>query len=146
MYATTPDVQVGTYPDLWRKGRYRVELTAGLRNGHEDVDAALEQLGYEVSDCDQWGRSYRHREDPERTAELDELEHEASYVKLILREGDLDKEAADRGEEELFSMYERIYQLCLHPDIEEDYHPWCLSQFQEDYRLPTACMSEKNRN
>ena len=61
---TIPDVQVGVYADLWRKGRYRVELNAKLDYDPSDIDAALEELGYESIDADQWGQTYRHKDNP----------------------------------------------------------------------------------
>ena len=112
MYAATSVAQVETYPDLWRKGRYRVELKAELAGDCYDVDAALDQLGYEVTDADQWGRSYRHRDDPRRTAELDEAEAPSALVSLILRQGDLDDEEIPPAEGELDLEYGKLYGLC----------------------------------
>jgi len=34
MYTDAPDVQIGTYSDLWQKDRYRVELAALLENSN----------------------------------------------------------------------------------------------------------------
>ncbi len=41
MYATDSDIQIGVYPDLWQKGRYRAELAAQLACDFADVDTAL---------------------------------------------------------------------------------------------------------
>ena len=112
MYAEAPVAQVGTYPDLWRKGRYRVELKVELTGDYDGVDRALDQLGYEVVDVDQWGRSYRHREGPRRTAELDELEASADRVSLILHQGDLDEAEIPSAEGDLDLEYGKLRALC----------------------------------
>ena len=112
MYTDAPDVQIGTYLDLWQKDRYRVELAAQLYCEPNDIDKALEQLGYEIIDADQWGRTYRHSQDHNRTVELDELEDQAEYIKLVLRNGDLDELDIDRAEDQLGSLYARIHQMC----------------------------------
>jgi len=123
MYTDAPDVQIGTYSDLWRKGRYRVELTAELSYDPVDVDAALQQLGYDIADADQWGRTYRHSQDHNRTVELDELEDQAEYIKLVLRNGDLDELDIDRAEDELGSLYARLYQMCQSQYEDDAYDP-----------------------
>ena len=112
MYTDAPDVQIGTYSDLWQKDRYRVELAAQLYCEPNDIDKALEQLGYEIIDADQWGRTYRHSQDHNRTVELDELEDPGEYIRLVLRNGDLDEVDIDRAEDELGSLYARLYQMC----------------------------------
>jgi hypothetical protein len=48
---TIPYVQVETYPDLWRKGRYRLDLTAELYLEIDGVNAALKQLDYHIIDA-----------------------------------------------------------------------------------------------
>lgn len=78
----------------------------------EIVDAALQQLGYQIMDTDQWGRTYRHSQQPGCTAELDELEHGGEYVKLILRNADLDELYIDQAEDQLGLLYDRIHQMC----------------------------------
>ncbi|GAH83538.1 unnamed protein product, partial [marine sediment metagenome] len=118
-----PDAQIGTYEDLWRKGRYRIDLTVELSYDPEEVDAALQKLGYDIIDADQWGRSYRNRQNPRLTAELDELEEQTAYVKLLLRSGDLNEADIDRSEAQLSIYYDRIYQMCRDScmDIGYDY-------------------------
>lgn len=123
MYTDAPDVQIGTYSDLWRKERYRVELTEELLCDPVDVDAALQQLGYDIADADQWGRTYRHSQDHNRTVELDELEDQAEYIKLVLREGDLDELDIDRAEDQLGSLYARLYQMCQGRYDDNGYDP-----------------------
>jgi len=112
MYTDAPDVQIGTYSDLWRQGRYRVELTAELPCDPTDVDAPLQQLGYDIADADQWGRTYRHSQDHDRTVELDELEDPGEYIRLVLRNGDLNEVDIGKAEDELGSLYARLYQMC----------------------------------
>lgn len=135
MYTAAPDIQVGTYPDLWQKGRYRVELTAQMPCDVEVVDAALQQLGYQVMDTDQWGRTYRHDQQPCRTAELDELEHAGEYVKLILRNADLDELDIGRVEDQLGSLYDRIHQMCQ-DRYENGYDAFYYSEGLEQSRYP----------
>ena len=123
MYTDAPDVQIGTYSDLWQKDRYRVELAAQLYCEPNDIDKALEQLGYEIIDADQWGRTYRHSQDHNRTVELDELEDPGEYIRLILRNGDLDEVDIDKAEDELGSLYARLYQMCQSQYEDDAYDP-----------------------
>ena len=85
-----------------------MELTAELARDAEQADAALRQSGYEPIDADQWGRSYRHREDPRRTAELDEREDRLASVRLVLRHGDLEPPGVGPAEGELELLYSRM--------------------------------------
>jgi hypothetical protein len=123
MYAAAPDIQIGTYADLWQKGRYRVDLTVELPYDPEDVDVALQKLGYDVVDIDQRGRSYRHRQNPSLTAELDELDDQAVYIRLLLRCGGLSDTDVGQSEDQLSLYYERIHQMCQKgcTDIDSDY-------------------------
>lgn len=120
MYAAVSDVEIGIYPDLWRKGRYRIELSAELPFDPGDIDTALQRLGYHITDADQWGQSYSHNQDRSRTAELDEVEEQTAYVRLVLRCGDLDEAGINTTEDYLSSLYSRIYQICRRMD-EYDY-------------------------
>lgn len=112
MYVATPDVQIGTYLDLWQKDRYHVELAAQLYCEPNDIDKALEQLGYEIVDADQWGRSYHHNKGHNKIIELDELEDPTALVRLILRYSDLDEADTDQAENQLDSLYTQICQMC----------------------------------
>lgn len=123
MYAATPDGQIGTYPDLWRKDRYRVDLCVELPFDTDDVDAALQQLGYYIVDAGQWGQSYSHNQDRSRTVELDEVGEQVAYVRLVLRDGNLDEAGINAAEDYLNSLYERIYQICSNRGDEYDYEP-----------------------
>lgn len=119
MYAADPGVRIETYPDLWRKGRYRVELHGELPCGPDDVDAALRRAGYRLADADQWGYSYVHRRNAGHTAEVDE--HGQPYVAaLILRNAGLEQEAIDDERDALQGIYERIHRLCFGPDRGHD--------------------------
>ena len=111
MYTKSPDVRIETYPDLWRNGRYRVDLTAELDLEIDGIDAALQQLDYHIIDADQCGRTYAHSHDPIRMAELDEVEGQDSYVKLVLRNDDLDEAEIPEVKDYLSSLFDRIYQL-----------------------------------
>lgn len=121
MYATAQDIQVGAYPDLWKQGRYRVELAAQLPYETADMDSILEQLGYEIVDADQWGRSYRHSQDHNKTIELDELDDPTAFPKLLLRYGDLDEAGVGQAEDQLDSLYNRICQMCRNSYDDDDY-------------------------
>lgn len=121
MYATAPDIQIGTYPDLWKQGRYRVELATQLPYETADMDSILQQLGYEVVDADQCGRSYRHSQDHNKTIELDELEDPTAFLKLLLRYGDLDEAGVGQAEDQLDSLYNRICQMCRNGYNDSDY-------------------------
>lgn len=125
MYGTDEDVKVSTYADLWQKGRYRVELAAELACEPNGIDKALEQLGYEIIDADQWGRSYWHNQDHNKTIELDELEDPTALVRLILRYGDLDEVDIGSAEEQLASLYARIHQMCRDSYDDNDYDCLC---------------------
>lgn len=123
MYAEGQDVKVGTYPDLWQKDRYRVELAAELFCEPADLDKALERFGYEIIDADQWGRSYRHNQDRAKTIELDELEDPTALVRLVLRYGDLDEADIGSAEDQLASLYDRIRQMCNNRYDNDCYEP-----------------------
>jgi hypothetical protein len=98
------DSGVRLSPDRWRRGRYRAELSAYVEDDLEGMDAAVRGLGYEPIDADQWGRSYRHRDDPARKVELDETEDGAGVVRVVLSHEGIERpearEAADRLREE----------------------------------------------
>lgn len=121
MYAAIPDVQIGTYPDLWRKGRYRVDLSVELPFDPDAVDAALWQMDYHMVDAGQGGQSYSHNRDGSRTAELDETGELAEYVKLVLRNGDLDEAGINAAEDYLNALYDRICESCRSRCKEYDY-------------------------
>jgi hypothetical protein len=130
MYETANAVQAGTYADLWRKGRYRVQLTAELGSYLEDVDAVLERLGYRMVDADQWGRSYHRRGSSHDTAELDEQECEFGPVRLVLSRGNLDETETADAETELTYLLGRIQEaaktydgepLLPEPDWRDEY-------------------------
>ena len=107
----SPYVHIETYPDLWRKGRYRVDLTVELDLEIDGLNTALEQLDYHIIDADQWGQSYVHNNDPSHTAELDEVEDQDFYVKLVLRNGNLDETEIAEAESYLNNLFDKIYQL-----------------------------------
>lgn len=108
MYATASEVQVEVHPDRWRRGRYRVEVSAYLDRDADEVDAGLRRLGYEPIDIDQWGRSYHHRHEAQQTAELDDVEDRYASARLVLARGDLDPADIDYAEDELREMYDRV--------------------------------------
>lgn len=112
MYAMAPDIQIESRPDLWRKGRYRMELTVELGSPFDEVDATLARLGYEAVDDDQRGRSYHHRTHPHRTAELDEVQYGRIGLRLILHRGDLGTEDVDDAAGELTAVYGKIRSAC----------------------------------
>ena len=124
MYGAVASVELGTYDDLWRPGRYRVELKAGLPVSLHAVEADLEQLGYEPIDADQWGSSYRYVTDASRTAELDELDGPSPAVRLILRQSDLDEAGLSHAEGELDLEYSGIRSLCPSQSEEAAYAAW----------------------
>jgi hypothetical protein len=113
MYAKIADIRIETYPDHWQKDHYRLELEAALDYSIEDVDKALEELGYEIIDNDQWGSSYLNKGSSIEHAELDELEGENPYVKLVLVGSGLEEAQIEPSKVELYALFERIYQLCL---------------------------------
>lgn len=135
MYAAISDVEVNTYPDLWRKGRYRVELAAQMPCHLEDVETALYELGYQLMDTDQWGRTYQHRQNPACIAELDESEDAGEYLKLILRNADLDELDIGQAEDQLGSLYDRIHQMCR-DRYDSDYDAFYYSEGLEPSRYP----------
>jgi len=136
MYAANSEAGLGVYPDLWRKGRCHVNLVAEVAYDPADVDAALEQLEYHAVDAGQWGQSYRDSQDDSRTAELDELQGQGPYVKLVLQEADLDQDDVDISRERLGSVYERIQQICQGRLDEYDYPNLQWSPHAEDVTYP----------
>jgi hypothetical protein len=118
MYATADAVQVGTCADLWRQGRYRVQLTAELTSYLEDIDAGLERLGYRMVDADQRGRSYQRGANSHDTGKLDETEYEFGPVRLVLSRGDLEATQTDAAEEEMIALYEGLSRTMRSYDAE----------------------------
>ena len=113
-------IHIETYPDLWRKGRYRVELSAELDMEIDCINAALEQLDCHIIDVDQRGQSYIHNHDPGLTAELDEVEDQDYYVKLVLRDSDLDEADITGAKDYLSGIFDRIYRLSYEYNHEND--------------------------
>jgi len=113
MYAKIPDVRIETYPDHWRKDHYRIELETKLGYSIEEVDKALEELGYEIIDNDQWGWSYQNKGMPIENAELDEMEEGNPHIKLVLAGHGLEEAQIEPSKVELYALFERIYQVCL---------------------------------
>ena len=109
MHATAGDARVEVGKDLWQPGRYRAELTAALSYDSGEIDLALQQLGYEIVDSCQWGRSYRHRDNHRREVELDELDDGYGAVRLVLREGDLSVGEANRARGRLRDLFAGLY-------------------------------------
>jgi hypothetical protein len=56
MYGTDAEPYREVCRDPWQRNRYGVRLSAYLASDLEDVGAALERMGYEAGDIDQWGR------------------------------------------------------------------------------------------
>ena len=85
------------------------------------VNNALGELGYEVIDADQWGQSYRHGQDYDKTCELDELEYGDKLIRLILREADVSEPDITDAENRLIAVYENIYRICQDKTDEYQY-------------------------
>lgn len=111
MYTSAEPIQVRIYPDRWRKGRYRVQLSSQIASDLEDVDTVLGQLGYSMVDADQYGRSYHHSKNSRCTADLDELECEGGPVLLTLSRCELDEPETAAAEQELIGQYERLSKI-----------------------------------
>jgi hypothetical protein len=112
MYGTFLDSGAEVYQDLWRKGRYRVELNVELKYDLSAVDTALQKLGYDIVDADQWGQSYRDRDNSDITAELDETEGDVASLRVRLRYGDLGEHDIEAARAQVESVYEKIGQIC----------------------------------
>jgi len=112
MYGISLDTGAEVYPDLWQKGRYRVELNVELNYDLSEVDAPLQKLGYDIIDADQWGQSYQDKDNSDITAELDETEVDIVSLRLTLRYGDLGEQDIESAREQVESVYEKIGQIC----------------------------------
>ncbi len=123
MYTAALDVNIGTYPDLWRKDRYRVDLNVELHFDPDNIDAALKQLGYHIIDTGQWGQSYNHKHYHNLSAELNEVEDTQAYVRLLLRNSDLDEGSIGGAEDYLSGLFDRIFQICLRQGEGYNYEP-----------------------
>ena len=108
MYGTDAEPYQEVCRDPWQRNRYGVRLSAYLASDLEDVDAALERMGYEALDIDQWGRSYVHPLDPRREAELDEGTDFDGEVQLILSRYGLEASEIDDAADELRRIYDRL--------------------------------------
>ncbi len=110
MYKLVGSPQFSIYPDLWKKDRYRTCLSGMLLSSMAPVDAAIERYGYYMVDADQYGRSYQHAHDKQRTAELDEIDSEGLAVRLILYQNDLDEGGIVAAKEQDVALYREIWR------------------------------------
>ena len=108
MYGRNSEPEQEVCRDPWHKGLYGVRVSAYLASDLEAVGAALQRAGYEVLDADQWGRSYVHRLDPRREAELDEGLDFDGEVRLILSRYGLEASETDGAADELRQIYDRL--------------------------------------
>lgn len=108
MYLAESDTCAEVREDLWRRGRYRVELATKLPCVRGDVGAVLKELGYDLVDVDQAGQSYRLRADARFTAELEASLDEAETITLLLRTEDLAPAEARQAKESLELIYEEF--------------------------------------
>ena len=102
------DVHIRTSQDPSHHGKYQVELEAKIPGNIELPKTALESLGYGLADFDQWGLTYLAQEDPDLTADVDELDDYGDNTRLILRKGRLSKYDIDDARECLEQIYCRI--------------------------------------
>ena len=123
MYEISLDTGAEVYPDLWQKGRYRIELNVQLRYDLSEVDAALQEMGYNTIDADQWGQSYQDKDNSDITAELDETEADITSLRLTLRYGDLSEQDIESARAQVESVYETIERICQRQYSQYDYEP-----------------------
>ncbi len=101
-------VHIRTSQDPSHHGKYQVELEAEIPGNIELPKAALESLGYGLADFDQWGLTYLSLEDPDLSADVDELNDYGDNTRLTLRKGRLSKYDIDEARESLEQIYFRI--------------------------------------
>jgi hypothetical protein len=138
MYTKIPEARIETYPDHWRKDHYRIELETELGYSIKDVEEALEELGYEITDSDQWGWSYQKKGTPVENAELDELGGGNPHVKLVLVGHGLEEAQIEPSKTELYALFERIYQACLNhsQQYSDDFPGNCIYCYQQEDTHP----------
>ncbi len=100
--------RVDLYATRTRPDRYRLELTAQMEGDFDEADAALRRMGYEPVDVDQWGTTYRHREDRQREVMLDELPSDPASLRLALSREDVEATHTDRARDEMQTTYQEI--------------------------------------
>ena len=101
-------VHIRTSQDSSHHGKYQVELEAEIPGNIELPKVALESLGYGLADFDQWGLTYLSLEDPDLSADVDELNDYWDNTRLTLRKGRLSKYDIDEAKESLEQIYCRI--------------------------------------
>ena len=131
MYGISATPGVATYTDRWRADRYRIELAVEMPFDADDVDRALEKLGYHVVDADQAGRSYISQRDRNHLAELDDAVDWGASARLVLGAGDLEKAQIDQAGDYLRLVYEDICRLCRTESYLLDHDQWDGFQFAE---------------
>jgi len=114
----SPKVEV--HPDDWRYGRYCTTLTAELSVGPDGVDEALNTLGYDVIDADQWGRSYRGPT-CSHSVEVDDQDDPYHPVRLVMRIGDLSADTIGQASDNLQRCYARLQAHLLTQPADVDY-------------------------
>ncbi len=101
-------IHIRTSQDPSHHDKYQVELEAEIPGNIEPHKAVLESLGYGLADFDQWGLTYLSLEDPDLSADVDELNDYGDNTRLTLRKGRLSKYDVDEARETLEQMYCRI--------------------------------------
>jgi len=99
---------VRTGKDPSHYGKYQVELEAEIPGNIEPIKEFLESSGYVLVDFDQWGLTYRSSEDPDLSADVDELDDYADNIRLVLRKGSLSKHDIGGARGYLDQIYRRI--------------------------------------
>jgi len=137
MYGISAAPRVTAYTDRWRPSRYRVELNIETSFDDDDIDEALEQLGYHVVDADQAGRSYVSQRGRNHFAELDDTGDWRASAHLVLGTDDLEKPQIDQASDYLCSIYEKIYRICRKESFLSNHYQWddLLSAESESDRL-----------
>jgi hypothetical protein len=101
-------VHIRASQDPSHHDKYQVELEAEIPGNIELPKVALESLGYGLADFDPWGLTYLSLEDPDLSADVDELNDYGDNTRLTLRKGRLSKYDIDEARESLEQIYCRI--------------------------------------
>ena len=99
---------IRTSQDSSHFGKYEMELGAEITGSIDLLKAALESSGYVLVDFDQWGYAYLSGDDPDLTAEVNDLNDYVGKCRLTFRRGRLLEDEIGDAREYVRQIYNVI--------------------------------------
>jgi hypothetical protein len=99
---------IRTTQDPSHFGLYQIELEAEIPSDLQPDRKVLESYGFVPVDFDQWGLAYLSTNDPDLSAEVDEVDDYGDNSRLILRKGRLSEYDIDETKLYLEQLYRQL--------------------------------------